>query len=464
MSETRGENAAEAVVQRRRGISAVWAIPIVAVVVALSLAYEAITSRGPEIAIRFESGEGLEPGKSKVKFREVEIGSVDSIELGADHVMVHCSLVKSAEPHLKKGANFWVVRPRVGAGGITGLGTIVSGSYIALELGPEDAARERRFVGLEEPPVTPAGAPGLRITLHTDNLGSLGPGDPIYYRHIRAGTIERSQLSEDAKRIDLDAFIDPAYAHLVQNNSRFWNAGGLELHVGGGGLDVKTESLVGMLAGGVSFDAPAGGKPAEAGASYWLHGSYADIEATAMRYGGLGVILEAPALGGIKDGDYVYYREVPVGSVVSHELASDRATVRVRLNILNRYASLVRSNTVFWNASGISADLGLTGLHIHAESLQALLSGGIAFATPDRMGERVKDGSVFKLHPEVKDEWLDWKAGSKAEEKQGEGRISRFFHHRDKSEEETAAERARDVPKEHEEKHGFLRGLLHRGD
>jgi paraquat-inducible protein B len=219
-----------------------------------------------------------------------------------------------------------------------------------------------------------------------------------------------------------------------------------------------------MLAGGVSFDAPAGGKPAEAGASFWLHGSYADIEATAMRYGGLGVILEAPALGGIKDGNYVYYREVPVGSVVSHELASDRATVRVRVNILRRYASLVRTNTVFWNASGISADLGLTGLHIHAESLQSLLSGGVAFATPGRMGERVKDGSVFKLHPEVKDEWLDWKAGSKAEEKQGEGRISRFFHHRDKSEEETAAERARDVPKEHEEKHGFLRGLLHRGD
>jgi paraquat-inducible protein B len=300
--------------------------------------------------------------------------------------------------------------------------------------------------------------------LHTDSLGSLGPGDPIYFRHIQAGTIEKSQLSEDAKRIDLDAFIDPAYSHLVQNNSHFWNAGGLELRVGGAGLDVKTASLASMLAGGISFDSPAGGKPAEAGASFWLHASYADIKATAMRYGGLGVILEAPALGGIKDGDYVYYREMPVGSVVSHELASDRDTVRVRVNILRRYASLVRTNTVFWNASGISANLGLTGLHIHAESLQALLSGGVAFATPGGRGERVKDGSVFKLHPEVKDKWLDWKPGAEPEKEGGEGRISRFFHHRDKSEEEATAERTPDAPKEHEEKHGFLRGLLHRGD
>jgi paraquat-inducible protein B len=464
MSETPGGNAAEAAVQKRRGFSAVWAIPIVAVLVALSLAYQAITSQGPEISIRFASGEGLEAGKSKVKFREVEIGTVDSIELGTDHVTVHCSLVKTAAPHLTQGASFWVVRPRIGAGGISGLGTLVSGSYIAFELGPDDAARERNFVGLEQPPVTPPGAPGLRIVLHTETLGSLGPGDPIYFRHIRAGTIERSQLSEDAKRIDLDAFIDPAFAHLVQDNSRFWNTGGLELHVGGGGLDVKTASLASMLAGGISFDAPAGGKPAEAGASYWLHASFADIRATAMRYGGLGVILETPALGGLNDGDYVYYREVPVGSVVSHELAADRATVRVRVNILRRYASLVRTNTVFWNASGISADLGLTGLHVHAESLQALLSGGVSFATPGHLGDQVHDGSVFQLHAEVKDEWLDWKAGSQAAEKQGEGRISRFFHHRDKSEEEATAERAPDAPKEHEEKHGFMRGLFHRGD
>jgi hypothetical protein len=165
----------------------------------------------------------------------------------------------------------------------------------------------------------------------------------------------------------------------------------------------------------------------------------------------------------VKPGDFVLYREERVGAVVSHSLSTDSRTVRIHLNILSRYASLVRSNSVFWNAGGVTADLGLTGLHMHMESLEALLAGGIAFATPDKPGGRVKAGSVFKLHPEVKDDWLKWRpllwrgpankhpggAAAKKEEKHG------FFHHGDKSEEQTVV----DGPKpaaEDEEKHGFF--------
>ena len=174
--------------------------------------------------------------------------------------------------------------------------------------------------------------------------------------------------------------------------------------------------------------------------------------------------MEAPELGGLKVGDRVYYREEPVGAVVSHGLSADHGTVRVHLNIQNRHASLVRSNSVFWNASGVSANLGLKGLHVHTESLEALLSGGIAFATPDSAGAQVKPGSVFRLHPEVKDKWLKWSGGEGGEKEEHKGLMAKIFHHHeDKSEEEAAADHDPEQPHPAEKpKHGFLHGLFHR--
>ena len=141
--------------------------------------------------------------------------------------------------------------------------------------------------------------------------------------------------------------------------------------------------------------------------------------------------------------------------------------VRITVNIEPKYASLVRSNSVFWNAGGISADLGLRGLHVHAESLKALLSGGVAFATPPKPGHTVSEGSVFKLHPEAKGDWLEWQADFSASEDEGEekhGFVGRFFHHEDKNEEEAKQEDPSPEPTHEEKKHHFLKGLFHRGD
>jgi paraquat-inducible protein B len=231
------------------------------------------------------------------------------------------------------------------------------------------------------------------------------------------------------------------------------------------------ESIQALIAGGISFDSPPGGKPAEEGASYWLHDSLSEIQRQKYAYGGLALIVETPQLGGLKDGDPVYYREVRVGSVNSHELSRDSKFVRAHLNIQNRYAPLVGSNSVFWNASGISANLGLTGIHVHAESLEALMSGGIAFATPSDPGHSVTEGSVFQLHPEVKDAWLKWEPmiwrgppGEKpAQAVQAEKGVSRFFHHKDKKAEEATAdsESQRDAKQKTEKKkHHFFRNLM----
>ena len=462
--------APEVVVEKGRGLSPIWLIPIVALIVAGYLAYQAIQERGPQVVILFESAEGLEAGKSKVKYREVEIGTVDLIRLhDPKHVEVHCSLDKRAASYLTESAKFWVVRPRVGSGGISGLGTLISGAYLTAEPGKPDDPRARQFTGLEEPPLSAEDAPGVRFLLHTDHLGGLDTGSPVFFRDIHVGNVARWKLSKDGSTVDIQLMISSSHAQLVRSNSRFWNAGGVEMSLGSGGLDIKTESLRSIIAGGVAFDSPDGGDPAKAGDAFWLHSSRADVAKTSKAHGGLRLVLETGSLGGVADGNAVYYREVPVGAVISHELAKGGGKVRITVNIEPRYESLVRSNSVFWNASGISADLGLHGLHVHAESLKALLSGGVAFATPPKPGHTVKAGSVFALHAEAKDDWHKWQTDYSAKEEDGDGEkkqgvIGRFFHHEDKSEEEAKQEDPTPEPTHEEKKHGFMHGLFHHGD
>jgi paraquat-inducible protein B len=427
-------------------LSLIWLIPIVAVGLAIYLGIRTEAEKGPTITLYFATGEGLEAGKTKIRFKSVPVGVVDKISIRheAPQIVVHCALDKTTEGHLLEGSQFWVVRPRVGFGGVSGLGTLVSGAFIAFKAGPEGGKSLREFTGLEAPPITEPDGPGLKIVLHAPELGSLGPGTPIYFRQIRVGTIEGHELGDDG--VDVHALIDPDHAERVRTNTRFWNSGGLEVQAGFGKIDVRAESLEALITGGVAFDSPSGGKPAAAGARFLLHPSRGEVEAAPWLYGGLRVVVEGPQLGGLKRGDFVYYREERVGAVVSHALATNSRGVRVHLNIRSPYATLVRDNSVFWNASGISADMGLRGLHIHAESLEALMAGGIAFATPDKPGARVKPGSVFRLQPEIDEDWLKWRpliwrgpaekapaaAAPKQEEEHG------FFHHGDKSKEKAA--------------------------
>ena len=218
------------------------------------------------------------------------------------------------------------------------------------------------------------------------------------------------------------------------------------------------------MIGGVAFDSPAGGEPAKAGTRYLLHESKHELDNAAWKYGGLHVVVEAVQLGGLKEGDFVYYKEERVGSVVSTALANDSRHVRVHLNILNEYATLVRTNSVFWNSSGISAKFGLKGLKVHTESLESILAGGIGLATPNSPEARAKKDSVFRLHPEVQDKWLKWSpeiergggtqqhatTGSQTKSKDGH---HKFFHHEGKTEKEAADDTGH--PKDHK-KHGFF--------
>ena len=175
----------EVEVKKRRGISLVWLIPLVAGAIAIWLAYTTLQEKGPKITVMFDNAEGLEAGKTRVKYRNVEVGLVDEVALSEDlsHIVVTASLDKTMEPHMKEGTRFWIVRPRVGFGGVSGLGTLLSGAYVEFDPGEGQPAHD--FVGLAEPPPITSQVPGTQFVLRTDRLGGIGRGAPVYYRSIR---------------------------------------------------------------------------------------------------------------------------------------------------------------------------------------------------------------------------------------------------------------------------------------
>jgi paraquat-inducible protein B len=257
-------DAPEAVVQTRRQFSIVWLVPVVALLIAGWLAYKAISEKGPTITITFSTAEGLEAGKTKIKYKDVEIGQVEAISVSEDltHVVVTAELVKHADKYLTEQARFWVVRARVAAGEVSGIGTIFSGAYIGMVPG-KSGAPARNFKGLEIPPVVTAGLPGRHFLLTADSLGSLDIGSPVYYRQIKVGQVVSYQLERDRQTVRLRVFVHAPHHELVRKNTKFWNASGLDVALDASGIRIRTESLVALLMGGIAFDIPADVKPAD---------------------------------------------------------------------------------------------------------------------------------------------------------------------------------------------------------
>ena len=201
-----------ATVDRKRSFNPIWFVPIVAVAIGAWMVIYTIQSEGPEITIVLSTAEGIEEGKTKIKLHEVDIGMVDSVELGEDRksVIVIASLDKDVEDLLREDTEFWVVRPRIGKGGVSGLGTLLSGGYIQLAPG-EGAEGRRDFVGLEEPPVTTAGTPGIKVVLTAEKAGSVSAGDPVLFRGYRVGRVETETFGMDSKLMTYGVFIEAPY-------------------------------------------------------------------------------------------------------------------------------------------------------------------------------------------------------------------------------------------------------------
>ena len=244
---------------RRLGLSLVWLVPIVALIVAGSLFVRTVILVGPRIDIEFATADGIEPGKTDVRYKEVIVGKVQTVSLRGDRkrVIVTVRLDRSAAGLAVKDTQFWVVRPRVGAGGISGLGTLLSGAYIGTDAGESTEPRDS-FVGLEGPPFVLRGEPGSVFVLRADDLGSLEVGSPVLYRRIRVGRVVGYTLDPGIDEIAVRVFVEAPYHTLVTPQTRFWNASGVDLQLSASGLTLNAQSVASVLAGGIAFEMPRG--------------------------------------------------------------------------------------------------------------------------------------------------------------------------------------------------------------
>jgi len=315
-------------VQNRRWIPRlVWGVPMVAAVIGISLLIKNWENEGPRITISFLSGEGVQVGKTLVKYRDVTVGRVSAVRLSADHqtVVVSADLSKDAASLLEADTQFWIVRPRIGVGTVSGLDTLLSGVYIGMKTGAA-ARRERQFVGLENPPALSHGPRGRELQLHAARAGSLAIGAPVYFRQFQVGrVIDENLLSDGGTRVTV--FVDAPYDAFVKPVTRFWNASGIDVRLGADGLNVQTESLAAVIAGGLAFDdGPIEAVPAAAGipGDFTLYKNETEAMAppdgdpryVRMRFG--------QALRGLEVGAPVEFVGVNIGSVIAVDLGYER--------------------------------------------------------------------------------------------------------------------------------------------
>lgn len=247
------------VTRKWHGPSLVWLVPIVALAVGVALLIRAVLSTGPQVTIDFHSANGLRPGKTEVRYKEVVVGRVEAVTLSEkrDHVQATVRLDRSVSNIAVDDTRFWVVRPRIDTAGVSGIETLFSGAYIGVDAG-ESTKQRRHFTGLENPPFVLRGEPGRGFVLRTDDLGSLDVGSPILYKRNRVGRVVGYNLDPLIDELSVQIFIEAPYDKLVNPQTRFWNASGVEVSLNSSGLKVDTQTLASVISGGISFERPQG--------------------------------------------------------------------------------------------------------------------------------------------------------------------------------------------------------------
>ena len=339
--DTRHPQAAvESRVDRRRWISPIWLVPILTAMVAGYLVWHEISQRGPTITISFHSADGLTAGQSQVRLREVTIGTVQTIHLAPDRdrVLVSVQMTREAAPLLTEGARFWVVRPRLFAGTISGLSTVLSGSYIQLAPPPPDRPEARSFVGLEDPPLLTTDEAGTQYQIRTDRIGSISVGSPVFFRDFDVGQVLGWDISNMAESVTLHVFIRAPYDSYVRRGSRFWNASGVSVKLGAEGVQLQFESLRAILLGGIAFETPEGartGPGAPENSTFTLYASQDAASNAAYRVRVPVVSYFTDTVSGLAPGSPVVFQGIRIGQVVDFDLRFDIAANR--LNVPVRY-------------------------------------------------------------------------------------------------------------------------------
>ena len=332
-----GPTAEPATVTSKRRVSSVWIIPGIAIVAGLLMVVQAMLGRDVSIEIVFPTAEGIEQGRTMVRVRNVPVGTITKVKLNADHetVTVEAKIERDYAALLLSDSQFWVVRPRVAVDGVSGLSTLLSGAYIALDPGQEGLDR-RKFFGLGKPPATSPHAEGRRITLQSDKLGALSEGSPLRYRGKRVGRLDGARFIPDRRLFEYDVFIEAPFDQLVRSSTHFWLESGVSLEMDADGIALQTQSLDTILTGGITFDEPPDVKPGALvadGHRFTLFENRREANRNPYNNYAEYLLLFDSSVRGLSPGAPVEYRGLKVGQVVavSMRLLSDTERASVSL-------------------------------------------------------------------------------------------------------------------------------------
>jgi paraquat-inducible protein B len=336
------ENVPEAthVPKKRARVAVVWIVPIVAALVGVGIVVQQYLNEGPTIRISFRTAEGIEPGKTFIKYKDVDIGKVTEVALSKDFskIVVTAKMEKHAEGLLAKDSRFWIVKPRVTLGGVSGIGTLLSGRYIGIEPG-KSGKSHHDFVGLEVPPPVTVGMSGREFILRADTLGSLGIGSPIYYRRLNVGQVIGYDLAPDGKSVAIKIFMTAPYDGYITSDTRFWESSGIHASVGAAGFSLQTESVLSILVGGIGFETPhsaAAGKPAPEKSEFTLFGDRDAAMAPQVSESERYILYFHESLRGLSVGAPVTMLGLPVGEVteVNLDYVPETQGIRTRVEVM----------------------------------------------------------------------------------------------------------------------------------
>ena len=333
--------AVDAVVESKSRFSIIWIVPITAALIGGWLVYKAQVEKGPTVSVTFSSAQGVEAGKTKVKYKDVVVGQVDTVHLSDDlkKVTFKLALDKTLKGRLTENSKFWVVAPRLAGGTVTGLGTLLSGVYIGMEPGAKGASKSE-FVGLSEPPLVSPDTPGKRFVLTSSSLGSLELGSPVYFRQLKAGQVESYHLDADGRAVSMKVFIHAPYHKYVYATTRFWNASGISASLSAEGIKVSSESLVSLLVGGISFDTPDPGNPpqlAKEGQLFELYASEQEANAPIYKEKQRMLMYFEGSVRGLTIGAPLEIRGIKLGEVTDIQLEGDARDYSFRIPVTLDY-------------------------------------------------------------------------------------------------------------------------------
>lgn len=377
--------------------SRMWILTLICLVAAVGLTWLTLRDNGLTIAINFEQGHGIKPGDT-LRYLGIEVGHVTSVDVdqALRGVVVEVSLDKEAESFAREGSRFWIVRPEISLSRVRGIDTVIGAKYLSVTPGPTDAAVQTQFVGVESPPLLPQ-AELAEIDVRFRQGFGLAVGDPVKYRGIVIGEVKDIRLQPNLEGVAVSLQLTDSARSIARAGTQFWverprvsirEVRGLETLVTGRFIAVRPG-------------------PEDAASQSEFQG-LDTAPFREMPEGGLEIVLFGPELRGLQHGAPVLYRGVRVGHIVTVGLASDATIVEARAFIQPAYRQLVRRDSVFWNESGIDFSVGFTGVEFTSDALSNVVTGGVAFATPNPPGPEINTGARFELMGQPDDDALTW--------------------------------------------------------